>query len=151
MRPLTPASTMRSTPWAGTRSRATGQVSAHGHGLASGLAAEVSRPGALHQLLSELRLDVDPGAVPELPHADSGEQGDRDDRNVRRVMPFACARRRRGERGREKERGEPERHVDRGLRGALAQTEDGGVVPAVRKIRLERVTVKCFVLPDGPA
>jgi len=35
VRPLTPSSTIRSTPWAGTRSRATGQVSAHGHGLAS--------------------------------------------------------------------------------------------------------------------
>src|SRR5256885_152418 len=50
------------------------------------------------------------------------------------------------ERGREQERGEPEGQVEGSLRAALPQAEDGGVVPAMREIRLERVTVESLVL-----
>src|SRR3989442_3398191 len=47
--------------------------------------------------------------------------------------------------GGEQERDEPESQVNRSLSRTLAQSEDGGVVPAVWEIRLERVTVEGVV------
>src|SRR5262249_62144705 len=48
-------------------------------------------------------------------------------------------------RGRERKSGGPEDQVNGWVRRSLGDTEGGGVVPAVRKIRLESMTIQCFV------
>ena len=152
VRPLAPASTKSSSPAPGTTRRATGCVSAHGHGRASRSPGPRPLPRVAHQVLRQAGLRLDPGGAAGVPRRDREQEEkarpaqvvSRPVSLVRTVAGRAAGERRRA--GRRARREPPARaRVRPASRGSGAGgrrlrqlAEDRLVAPAVRQVRRRR-------------